>query len=296
METLQQEQKPVKKWDIPTYDKEDIKLTDNQQLIWDKLQQPPKARQIFWITGNYGSGKTFIKNYIENNYEYGTYDAGQSASLDNVAYAYNGEGAIMWDLPRTYDFTTLGDTIANVIEKFSDFGTKVSSKKYNGKTQHIRGHTIVFSNHEPINQLKHRDIIHIDLSSEAKTARSALAQEERSDDNEDDSTDYIKYRQELEEQSNQMETKYPHLFRQTNEIKHIDLSEPTSSEEEEENQIKLEATEYPEINKAYNGTLIRYIVQYQTKQGGRIITKATDSITEAKEYFNNNNYYRLDYN
>lgn len=298
METLQQEQKPVKKWDIPTYNTEDIKLTDNQQLLWDKLQQPPKARQIFWITGQYGSGKTFIKNYIENNYEYGTYDAGQSASLDNVAYAYNGEGAIMWDLPRTFDFTTLGDTIANVIEKFSDFGTKISSKKYNGKTQHVRGHTIVFSNTQPIQQLQHRDIIHIDLSSEAKTAQSALSKEERSDDSEvmvedkDDLEEYIQYRKSLEQE---IETKYPLLFRQTN--KHIDLTQPTESESEteEEEEIKVEPTEYPEINKAYKGTLIRYLVHYQNKQGGKQLTKAVDTIQEAQQYFNNNNYYQLDY-
>jgi hypothetical protein len=210
-----------------------------------------------------------------------------------VAYAYNGEGAILWDLPRTFDFNNLGDSIANVIEKFSDFGTKISSKKYNGKTQYVRGHTIVFSNTQPINQLKHRDIIHINLTSEANDevmVKQPLHRDEDTED-EDDTEEYLKYRQ---EQSKQMESKYPHLFNPPTD-KHIDLSQPTDSESDEEEQVQLEATEYPEITKAYKGTLIRYIVNYQTKQGGRIISKATDTLIEAQQYFNNNNYYQLTY-
>jgi hypothetical protein len=94
------------------------------------------------------------------------YDAGQSASLDNVAYGYDQEGVIAWDLPRTFDFEEKGDHIANVIEKFSDFGQSITSKKYKGKTQQVRGHTIVFSNREPLEQLAHRDIVHINLEKE----------------------------------------------------------------------------------------------------------------------------------
>jgi hypothetical protein len=161
-------EKQNKKWTAPNMNKDNVTLSKSQKQVWDLIQQPPKARRIIWITGDYGSGKSYLKNYIENNYEYGTYDAGQSASLDNVAYAYNEEGAILWDLPRTYNFNELGDAIANVIEKFSDFGTKISSKKYNGKTTQVLGHTIVFSNHDPINQLKHRDIIHIHLDKQAQ--------------------------------------------------------------------------------------------------------------------------------
>jgi hypothetical protein len=168
-ETLLGEKKN-KQWAAPNMNKDNVTLSKSQKQVWDLIQQPPKARRIIWVTGDYGSGKSYLKNYIENNYEYGTYDAGQSASLDNVAYGYNKEGAILWDLPRTYNFNELGDAIANVIEKFSDFGTKISSKKYNGKTTQVLGHTIVFSNHDPIDQLKHRDIIHINLKKEVAPA------------------------------------------------------------------------------------------------------------------------------
>ena len=121
----------------------------------------------------------------------------------------------------------------------------------------------------------------------------AKEQERWDDGDHDDTFDYIKYRQELADNAEVLENKYPHLFNKT---RHIDLSQPTSSEEEEEEQVILEQTEYPEISKAYKGTLIKYLVHYQNKQGGKQLTKAVDTIQEAKQYFNNNNYYRLDYN
>jgi len=133
-EVVTSENKTYKKYDLPDISQDSVKLSTQQQKVWDLLQTTPKARRIIWITGNYGSGKSFLHNYIHENHEYGTYDAGQTASLDNIAYGYNEEGVITWDLPRTYDFTNYGDAIANVIEKFSDFGQTITSKKYNGKT------------------------------------------------------------------------------------------------------------------------------------------------------------------
>ncbi len=37
----------------------------------------------------------------------------------------------------------------------------MTSRKYKGKRIQVIGHVIVFSNHPPIKQLKHRDVIHI---------------------------------------------------------------------------------------------------------------------------------------
>ena len=159
--------KTRKKYTAPDMSKDNVTLNAKQQQVWDLLQSTPKQRRIIWVTGEYGSGKSFLYNYIKNNHDYGMYDAGQTASLDNIAYGYDEEGVVAWDLPRTFNFHDYGDAIANVIEKFSDFGQSITSKKYNGKTQKVLGHAIVFSNHPPIEQLKHRDIIHIDLSQES---------------------------------------------------------------------------------------------------------------------------------
>lgn len=150
-------------YELPDMSQENVKLTTCQQKVWDLLQNPPITRRIIWVSGEYGSGKTFLSNYINENHKMRCYNAGQSASLDNVVYGYDQEGVIMWDLPRTYKFDEYGDSLANVIEKFSDFGTVVSSKKYSGKTTRVRGHAVVFSNQEPIKQLLHRDVVHIHM-------------------------------------------------------------------------------------------------------------------------------------
>lgn len=162
--TLLTENKTILKYELPSFAPEDVKLNPKQQEVWDLLQQTPQTRRIIWVTGEYGSGKSFLYNYIKANHKYRMYDAGQSASLDNVVYGYDEEGVIAWDLPRTFNFDELGNSIAAVIEKFSDFGQSITSKKYSGKTQHVRGHAVVFSNHPPIDQLTHREVRHIDLT------------------------------------------------------------------------------------------------------------------------------------
>lgn len=162
-ENIKTENATRKKYTAPDYSIKNVILSPKQKEVWDLLQSTPKARRIIWVSGNYGSGKSFLYNYIKANHEYSMYDAGQSASLDNVVYGYDEEGVIAWDLPRTFNFNDLGDTIASVIEKFSDFGQSITSKKYSGKTQKVLGHAIVFSNSPPIEQLSHRDIIYINL-------------------------------------------------------------------------------------------------------------------------------------
>jgi energy-coupling factor transporter ATP-binding protein EcfA2 len=151
-----------KKYDLPNMT--DIDLKPWQQQVVDLIKEPPKERRIIWISGKPGCGKSFLFNYLSElqNYEYGLYNAGQCVSLDNLAYAYDEEGIIAWDFPMNFKFDDdIRSHIANVIEKFSDFGQKISSKKYKGSTKYIRGHCVVFSNKQPLYELKHRDIIHI---------------------------------------------------------------------------------------------------------------------------------------
>lgn len=165
IDTLKKEEEDSvrKKYKRPDISIAKVQLTPSQQKVWDLLQEQPKERRIIWISGGFGVGKSFLYNYIKENHEYKMFDAGQSSSFDNVAYSYDEEGVIAWDLPKSFDFNTYGDAIGNVIEKFSDFGQSITSKKYTGKTQYVLGHVIVFSNSEPIRQLAHRDVIHIKL-------------------------------------------------------------------------------------------------------------------------------------
>ena len=138
-------------------------LEPAQQRVWDLLQEQPKKRRIIWVTGHYGSGKSTLYSYIKLKHPYEMYDAGQSCKMEDVVYGYNEEGVIGWDLPKTFNFETMGDTLCSIIEKFSDFGQTITSKKYAGKTCRVRGHVVVFSNKKCPDNLRHRDVIDIEL-------------------------------------------------------------------------------------------------------------------------------------
>lgn len=158
------------KYDLPVYNKDNTTLKKWQQQLVDLVSTSPKKRRIIWVVGEPESGKTFIHDYLSNqdNYEYGLYDAGQCVSYDNVVYGYDEEGIIAWDFPMNYDWDNLSVPASSLIEKFSDFGTKVSSKKYKGNTKYVRGHCLVFSNREPLESLSHREIITVRASKEVE--------------------------------------------------------------------------------------------------------------------------------
>jgi hypothetical protein len=109
-------------------------------------------------------------NYIDENYDYGIYSAGSTASLDNAVYGYEEQGAIAWDIPLNYDFNNFGDALASTIEKFSDYGQYLTSRKYQGKKIQVLGHVIVFSNRRVLPQLRHRDIIEINTRDDESEA------------------------------------------------------------------------------------------------------------------------------
>lgn len=160
--------KTRKRYELPVYNNQNTTLRNWQKKLLELLSTTPKKRRIIWVAGEPESGKTFIHDYLQNldNFEYGMYDAGQSVSYDNVVYGYDEEGIISWDFPKSYDWDTYGEQAANIIEKFSDFGTRVSSKKYNGSTKFVRGHCLVFSNRMPLMQLLHRDVVFIEAKKE----------------------------------------------------------------------------------------------------------------------------------
>lgn len=162
--TLKQLEQPVRlKWEYKIKTHENTILKPYQQKIWDILQTEPKQRQIIWVSGPPATGKSFIYTFIQDNYKYGSYSAGQSASLDNIVYGYDEEGVIMWDLPKNYNWSNedLVNSLTTSIEKFSDYGQLLTSKKYKGNKVRALGHVIIFSNRAVLEQLKHRDIIEI---------------------------------------------------------------------------------------------------------------------------------------
>lgn len=172
LDNLKSLDKTRKRFNVPCYTSDNTNLRDWQKKLLSLVTEAPKERRIIWVHGEPETGKSFMFNYLSNldNYEYGIYNAGQCVSMDNLVYGYDEEGIIAWDFPMNFQFQTdnnnLQGHIANVIEKFSDFGQTVSSKKYKGSTKVIRGHCVVFSNRVPLEELAHRDIVVIHAKKE----------------------------------------------------------------------------------------------------------------------------------
>lgn len=169
-ENLKKLNQTREKFPVPVFNNDNTTLKPWQSQLLEMVQSVPKARRIIWVVGEPESGKSFMFNYLSNldNYKYGLYNAGQCVSMDNLVYGYDEEGVIAWDFPMNYDWSTMETHTSNIIEKFSDFGQSVSSKKYKGHTKLIRGHCVVFSNREPLDGLQHRDVVIIRAKKDVK--------------------------------------------------------------------------------------------------------------------------------
>lgn len=152
-------------YDPPDFSKHNVTLRKGPQefLVNYFLNHQPTPRRIWWIKGEPGCGKSYLTNYLDNheNYPYDVFHAGTTASHDSVVNTYDQQGIIIWDLPKSFDFINLGKPLSSTIEKFSDFGQNLTSKKYNGKTIQNLSHVLVFSNDEPLIELQHRDLHYI---------------------------------------------------------------------------------------------------------------------------------------
>ena len=153
------------KYELPSMAAKDVKPRP-----WQKAWQPrvmdrrPVARDIHWVWGGPGLGKTWEVDYLVANHPHGCFIAGNRCCLDNLVYNYDEEGVVLWDFPMNFDWENMSLAAAAAIEKFSDFGTCLRSLKYKGKKCYARGHVVVFANRPPIPELAHRNIkeFHID--------------------------------------------------------------------------------------------------------------------------------------
>ena len=152
-----------KTWDLPDMSAGVCTLRPWQARLWSDLADAPVARRIYWVKGGYGCGKSWFATYLCCNYPYGVYCAGQSCSLDNVVYGYDSQGVVLWDLPLAFDWLTFGSALCAVIEKFSDFGQPLTSKKYAGRSVVVQGHVVVFSNDSCPSGLQHRDVVELNV-------------------------------------------------------------------------------------------------------------------------------------
>ena len=117
------------KFELPDINPHNTKLRPFQRHVVWLVDCAPIARRIIWVHGPPGDGKTHLGKYLQRNYRYGFYSAGQAASYDNVVYDYREEGIICWDFPLNFDWETKEIPFMSVVEKFSDFGQELRSHK-----------------------------------------------------------------------------------------------------------------------------------------------------------------------
>ena len=170
--------KPCKtKYELPSMKAEDVSLRPWQKAWLPRvMSRRPVARNIHWVWGSPGKGKSFAHDYLAANHPHGCFNAGNRCCLDNLVYNYDEEGVILWDFPMNFDWSNMALAAAAAIEKFSDFGTSLRSLKYKGKNCYARGHVVVFANRPPIEELRHREIIEFHIDDYAPPAIELEAQ------------------------------------------------------------------------------------------------------------------------
>ena len=122
------------KYDLPSMKAKDVTLRPWQKAwLSSVMERDAVARDIHWVWGSPGQGKSFAPDYVEANHPHGCFNAGNRCCLDNLVYNYDEESVVLWDFPMNFDWDNTAMAAAAAIEKFSDFGTSLRSLKYKGK-------------------------------------------------------------------------------------------------------------------------------------------------------------------
>lgn len=157
-------QPPPQKYTAPSMHSDFAKPRPWQKHFLPRIMDvEPVRRRIHWVNGKPGNGKTWIKDYVSANHPCGVFEASDRCAIDHLSYSYNEEGVVMWDFPKNFDWDTMESAAASVIEKFSDFGSKLRSLKYKGRNPTVLCHVVVFANRPCPDCLRHRDIVEFDI-------------------------------------------------------------------------------------------------------------------------------------
>jgi hypothetical protein len=148
-----------------------------QQRVWDLIHETPKNRRIIWVSLSPEAGKSVFVTYMQAHYKHGVMSACLDVAFAGLILKYKGQGLALWDLPKTYDFDKFRDHLCMCLEKFSDRGQILSCTKYNGNDVTANCHVLVFSNSEPPDGIRHRDLVYLtdtdaeELATRGKRAR-----------------------------------------------------------------------------------------------------------------------------
>lgn len=121
----------------------EFKLTPLQEILYKKIKEINDVRKIIWIYDKKGnSGKSTLCNYI-NAIDKNSIILNNAKSSD-IAYTYNGESLVLFDIPRTLE----GKVNYNILENLKN--CRLLSTKYKTVTKKFKCPTVVvFANFKP---------------------------------------------------------------------------------------------------------------------------------------------------
>ena len=142
-----------------------VTLAAWQERVLSLLNEELVRRRIIWVVGPPGSGKTTFSTWLESPYtlcggeERGVLSMGACDSITNCLHRWSIQAVTMFDCPLSFDWRRKAESVATLVEKFSEYGTQRESTKYQGGTVRTRCHCLVFANVHPIDEVAHRDVL-----------------------------------------------------------------------------------------------------------------------------------------
>ena len=84
---------------------------------------------------------------------------GASDSITNCLHRYSIQAVTIFDFPLSSDWRREAESVATLLETFSEYGTQRESTKYHGGTVRTFCHCLVFANVHPFDEVAHRDVV-----------------------------------------------------------------------------------------------------------------------------------------
>lgn len=144
LEWVQREFKRKREREEVLEELQDFKPYEYQQAVLDLVETPANDRDIHWFwesTGNIGKSK--LTKYL---LAHGIAYCPKVSKIQDIMYAYNGEKAVVFDIPRSKQEHM--DHVYAAIEDFKD--GKIFVSKYESHTRIFKSpHVIVFANFPP---------------------------------------------------------------------------------------------------------------------------------------------------
>ena len=149
---------PSPRWAV---DPPNFQFFEWQRRAFELVNSRPVSRRIIWCWGEPNTGKTQFSQYLVDRLEGGCINFYSCLKSADLLHLYRGQGTVCFDFPRSFDWRSLSQQAACILEMFSEFGTSRTSTKYQGRSIRLQCHCLVLANIPPIDDIRHREVVEI---------------------------------------------------------------------------------------------------------------------------------------